>query len=128
MNKESLSILNKIAQAIYDKKGLNILALEIKGLSNICDDMIIAEGNVDRHVIAIADAIVHDLKKEGVRPLHVEGVEGDGEWVVLDYGPVHVHLFTPVMREKYRLETLWSKGEVIDLQIETFKREESSKV
>lgn len=114
------SLLNAVAQIVFDKKGSNILALDLRGKSSITDFVIIAEGNVDRHVVAIANAIKETLSELGMRPSHVEGLQ-TGDWVVLDYLGVMVHLFMPGLRDKYQLEKLWCEGEIIDLQIETEK-------
>ena len=120
MKKNLKSILNLIAQTIYDKKGVNILALDVQGLSNIADYLIIAEGNVDRHVAAIAQSIVDELRKVGENPVHIEGLQS-GDWVVLDYAGVMVHLFTPNYRIRYSLEKLWAESKIIDLSIEVAK-------
>jgi len=113
-------MLNSIAQMIYDKKGFNILALDVQGLSTITDYLLIAEGNVDRHVVSMARTIVEEMKETGEKPIHTEGM-GTGDWVVLDYGPIMVHLFTPGLRAKYSLERLWPDSKLIDLAIDTSK-------
>ena len=105
--------IQKICQAIYDKKGLNILALDVRGISTVTDYLIIAEGNVDRHVAAIANAIVAET---GVTPHHMEGKQS-GDWVLLDFVDIIVHIFLPEVREKFRLEELWSKGKPIELSL-----------
>ncbi|MBM3201587.1 MAG: ribosome silencing factor [Chlamydiae bacterium] len=110
-------IINKIAQVIYDKKGSNITALDVSGYSTICDCILIAEGNVDRHVIAIANAIQDELRAEGFRPHRVEGLSV-GDWVVLDYSQIIIHLFMPGLRDIYQLEKLWSFATIYDLKIE----------
>jgi len=107
-------MLNKIAQVIYDKKGSNILALDLKGISSITDYILIAEGNIDRHVISIARSIMGEIKEE---PVHIEGL-ASGDWVVLDFADVIVHLFRPGLREKYSLEKLWKEGRIVDLAID----------
>lgn len=112
-----LDHLNKIAQAIYDKKGFNILALDVRGISSITDYVIIAEGNVGRHVSAIANAVEKELKEIGETPVYVEGLQ-DGDWVVLDYGFIMVHIFMPGLRDKYQLEQLWKEAKIIDLSID----------
>lgn len=112
----SLQLLNLIGQIIFDKKGFNILGLDIREISTLTDFFIIAEGNVDKHVRAIAQAIIAALKVEGHEPLHVEGLS-DGSWVVIDYLEIVIHLFMPGMRERYRLEELWREGKVVDLKI-----------
>lgn len=116
MKKSSKKLLNDIAQIIYDKKGFNIIALDIKGLSSINEYMIIAEGNVDRHVKAIAGTVFEELKKENIVPYKVEGKAG-GDWIVMDYHDVIVHIFTPRLREKYQLERLWPEAKIVDLKI-----------
>lgn len=117
MQQDSSSILNTIAQIIFDKKGINILALDVRGISSLTDYVVIAEGNVDKHVIAIAQAILEGLKTAGV-PIHsTEGIKS-GDWVVLDFFHIMVHLFMPGLRDKYQLEELWRSGEIIDLQID----------
>ena len=113
-----IELLNTIAQVIYDKKGFNIIALDVRNLSTITDYLIIAEGNVDRHVSAIARALEVELKVRGETLLHIEGLE-NGDWVVLDFGRVMIHLFMPGLRESYSLERLWNHGQLVDLQIET---------
>ncbi len=118
MKSEDQILLDAIAQTIFDKKGSNILALDLRSISTITDFVIIAEGNVDKHVIAIGSAIEQMLKARGIRPSHIEGM-GLGDWVVLDYLTMMIHLFEPGLREMYRLEELWTKGEIVDLHIET---------
>lgn len=115
-------MLNLIGQVIYDKKGFNILALNVEGLSSITDYMLIAEANVDRHGSAIAHSIVDALKEKGFSLLRSEGMK-DGDWIVLDYGDVMVHIFSkPGLREKYALERLWQKSEIVDLAIDVSKK------
>lgn len=113
-----IKILNRVAQAIYDKKGFNILVLDVRGICSITNYFIIAEGSVDRHVKAICHSLENDLLKEGEHPVRIEG-EQEGDWIVLDYLDFIVHLLTPEMRERYSLETLWSKGSVVDVVIDT---------
>jgi len=116
--KDSQALVMRIAQAIYDKKGLNIIALDVREVSTITDYVVIAEGNVDRHVIAIAKHVEKELFDAGEgHPAYMEGLQ-NGDWVVLDYIHVMVHLFVPGLREKYQLERLWSQGKVLDLALE----------
>ena len=116
MKKLVFERLNLIAQTIYDKKGLNILALDVEGLSSITDCILIAEANVDRHTIAVAHAVMGVLKEKGESPARVEGLQ-TGDWVVLDYVDIMIHLFSPGLREKYGLEKLWGESKIVDLQI-----------
>lgn len=116
MKNDPLTVLNLIAQTIYDKKGINTLALDIRGISTITDFAIIAEGNVDKHVIGIAKAVIESLEQIGEIPQHVEGLQ-TGDWVVLDFLDFMVHIFMPGLREKYQLEQLWKEGKLLDLNI-----------
>jgi ribosome-associated protein len=118
MKLSPMEMLNLIAQVVYDKKGHNLLALDVQGLSSITDYILIAEGNVDRHVMSIARAILDALEERGEKPVHVEGLKR-GDWVVLDFSSVMVHLFMPGMRERYRLEKLWPESGLVDLSIES---------
>jgi ribosome-associated protein len=104
------------AQAIYDKKGVNILALDVKGVSSLTDYVLIAEGNVDRHVVAIADEVIKTLKDQGEKPIYVEGRES-GDWVVIDYLDYMVHIFMPGIRDKYQLEEMFRDGKIVELNL-----------
>jgi len=110
-------ILDTIAQTIFDKKGINILVLDLRGISTLADFVVIAEGNVDRHVIAISHAVEETLKKLGIKPVYVEGMRS-GDWVVLDYLQIMVHIFMPGLRDKYQLESLWKAGKIVDVHID----------
>jgi ribosome-associated protein len=114
MSKNPIDILSAIAQVISDKKGMNILALDVRGLSNISDYLLIAEGNVEIHVRALARAVEEEMRKQGGSPVRTEG-EKNGDWAVLDDGSVVVHLFSPGMRERYCLESLWKGSKILDL-------------
>lgn len=117
MELEKEEFVQKICQAIYDKKGFNILGLNVTGISSIADYLVIAEGNVDRHVVAIANEIVKEISETyHVKPQNIEGVDS-GDWVLIDYIDVIVHVFMPVAREKFRLEELWSKGKPLELNL-----------
>lgn len=113
---ETDKALQAAVQAIYDKKGMNIITLDLRGISSLSDYFIIAEGNVDRHVKAIAGEIHDNLKKLGWQPFHREG-EFSGDWIVLDYGEIMIHLFTPELRERYALERLWKESKIVNVKI-----------
>ena len=116
MKQVSLDLIQSIGQAIYDKKGFNILAIDVRDVCSFTDFFIIAEGNVEQHVLGITDTILDQLGKIGEKPIHMEGTT-PGEWVVLDYGEAVIHLFIPFLREKYQLEKLWSRGKIVDLNL-----------
>jgi ribosome-associated protein len=126
MKKTIMKKLNAIAQAIYDKKGFNTLSLDMNGISSMTDYVIIAEGNIDRHLKAISTSIRSALEEMGESPLYVEG-EQMGDWIVMDYGEVVIHLFVPEFRERYALEELWRKASIVDLKISTHPAEEGTK-
>lgn len=105
--------LLKICQAIADKKGMNIMVLDVRGICTMTDYFIIAEGTVDRHVKALAHSVEEALNQA---PYRSEGLE-TGDWIVLDYVDSIVELFVPEMREKYQLETLWKEGKIVSLPI-----------
>lgn len=111
---DELLLLNKIAQIIYDKKGFNILALDVRRISSVTDYVLIAEGAIQRHVISLARAIQEELQKQGQQPLYSEGMQ-EGDWIVIDYSFIVIHLFMPGLRDKYQLEQLWHEGEIVDL-------------
>ena len=114
---ERIKQLNRVAQAIYDKKGSNIFGVDIHEVSPMTDYVLIAEGTVDRHVKALADTVVEKLALEGLHPFHIEG-DREGDWIVLDYLDFMVHLFIPDLREKYALERMWPQGKIIDLKFD----------
>ena len=114
----AIKILNQIAQTIYDKKGFNILVLDVRGICSITDYFVIAEGSVGRHAKAISQALEEELLKSGQHVLHIEG-EQDGDWIVLDYVDFIIHLFIPEFREQYALEQLWKNASIVDVKIDT---------
>lgn len=98
-----------ITAALDDMKATNVRVLDVRGVTDIADTMVIASGTSDRHVRSIADRVVECAKKAGFRPMGVEGA-GDGEWVLVDLQDVIVHVMLPRVREFYRLESLWEVG------------------
>ncbi len=114
------NFLNSIAQTIFDKNGANIIALDLRGVTDFADFIIIAEGNVDRHVKAVARNVIEVAESLGEKPYIVEG-EKNGDWIVIDFAGIIIHLFTPDVRQRYTLEELWSEGKIVDLEIITPK-------
>ena len=95
-----------VAHALGDLKADNVHVLDVRHLTTVTDTMVIASGRSDRHVRAIAGAVVEQAKKGGYRPLGVEG-ERSGEWVLVDLADLVVHVMLPRVREFYNLEKLW---------------------
>ncbi len=98
-----------VTTALDDMKAVNVRVLDVRGLTDIADTMVIASGNSDRHVRSIAERVVEKAKVAGFRPLGTEG-ERDGEWVLVDLQDVVVHVMLPRVREFYGLERLWDSG------------------
>jgi len=105
MNSEQLSEL--VVEALEDVKGKDIVRLDVRELTSVTDYMIVASGTSNRHVKALADAVVEKSKAAGHRPIGVEGEDGS-EWVLIDLGDTLVHVMLPRVREFYNLEKLWS--------------------
>jgi ribosome-associated protein len=95
-----------VTVALDDMKAVNVKVLDVRGLTDIADTLIIASGNSDRHVRSIADRVVEKCKEAGFRPLGKEGAR-DGEWVLVDLQDIVVHVMLPRVREFYGLERLW---------------------
>jgi ribosome-associated protein len=95
--------------ALAELKAVNVRALDVRGITDITDTMVVASGTSDRHVKSIADRVVQRCKEAGYRPFGMEG-ERDGEWVLLDLQDVVLHVMLPRAREFYALEKLWEGG------------------
>lgn len=108
----SVELARKIVNTIADKKGADIILLDIRHLSILADYFVICSGETERQVKAIVDEITEKAKEDGVRPLHIEGDPPSG-WVLMDYGDVIVHIFAPAVRDYYQLEKLWSDALVV---------------
>jgi ribosome-associated protein len=106
---EPTELAKKIVDIAADKKAEDVVLLDIRRLTTIADYFVICSGTSERQVAAITQAVLEELDKENVTPLHSEGV-GESGWVLLDYGSVIVHIFVPEVRDYYRLERLWSQA------------------
>jgi ribosome-associated protein len=95
--------------ALAELKAVDVRALDVRGITDITDTMVVASGTSDRHVKSIADRVVQRCKEAGYRPYGLEG-ERDGEWVLLDLQDVVLHVMLPRVREFYSLEKLWEGG------------------
>ena len=99
--------LNPFVTAVLGKKALDVVILNVGGLTSLADSFIICSGRSNRQVTAIADYIRTTLKKEGLTPLSIEGLK-EGHWVLMDYGNVVIHVFYDSVRRFYDLEGLWA--------------------
>lgn len=98
--------VKRAARAALDKKAVDLVVLDVRGLSSVTDYFLVCNGRSVTHVRTIAEAIRDDLRAGGVRPLHAEGTAESG-WVLLDYGDVLAHVFLEDTRSYYALERLW---------------------
>ena len=102
-------LAHRIVDVASDKKASDIVLLRTAEITTMADYFVIASGRSDKQVQALSQAIVDELRDEGVKPIGVEGLSS-ARWVLLDYGSVIVHLFAPEEREYYGLERLWSSA------------------
>jgi len=110
---EETELLNTIISAIHDKKGEDVVTIDLNLLTNrICDFFIICNANSNMHVQSIADGIYRKVKKDAsITPKSFEGFE-NAQWVLLDYFNVIVHVFQTPYRQHYNIEELWGDGKI----------------
>ena len=114
---ESLDWARAAALAIDDKRGLDIVVMDVAEMLQITEVFVIATGTSRRHAVTLADAAKEQIGVDfDVRPLRSEGEE-DGEWILLDFGPVVVHVFQEDTRKFYDLERLWADAERIAVDL-----------
>lgn len=106
----------KCAALALDKKGLDVKILEIKGISSIADYLVLASGRSDKQTQAIADSVKQGLKEYG-KALDMEGLK-EGNWIVIDYGDVIVHIFQEEQRRYYNLDELWGNAPLLEIPAE----------
>ena len=106
------TLAQRAAALCLDLKANDVVVLDVRGVTDMTDYFVIASGTSDTHVRAVAEHVMEELRKEGSRAHHVEGVQ-QGRWVLLDYVDMVVHIFHPTLREFYQLERLWSDAEVV---------------
>ena len=104
----------RAARAALDKRAVGLVVLDVRGISSVTDYFLVCSGRSTTQVEAIADAVRAELKADGVRPLHSEGVAESG-WILLDYGDVLVHVFLEATRAYYALERLWGDAPAMEL-------------
>jgi ribosome-associated protein len=107
--------LRLVLARIDDMKAEDTVTIDLTGKSTIADTMVVTSGRSNRQVGAIADHVIEDLRKAGVRDVRVEGMP-HCDWVVIDAGDVIVHIFRPEVRAFYQLEKMWSRGRSQALQ------------
>jgi ribosome-associated protein len=100
-------MISAVLRQLDDAKAEEVLAMDLTGKSTIADTMIVATGRSNRHVNAIADQVIDELSKHGMKNIRIEGVP-QCDWVLVDAGDVIVHVFRPEVRSFYNLEKLWA--------------------
>ena len=112
LDSDTLELVHGATAAAYDKKAFDILALDVSNLTSFTDVFVLCSTSSDRHLEAVADSIRRRVKPLR-RPLNVEGA-GGGQWILIDFGEVIVHVFTEERRIYYNLEGLWGDAPQIE--------------
>lgn len=105
---EEAQILDIVTSSLEDGKAEDVVVIDLRGKTSIANEMVVASGTSDRHVISLAQRIQENLKKAGYKSVS-EG-ENKGDWVLIDAYDVIVHLFRPEVREFYNLEKMWNSA------------------
>ncbi len=113
MTEEALRLARRIVETLEEKKGEDILLLDLEGLCSFTDYFVICTGSSERTLKALAEEVQKRVKREFSK--HSLGVEGEPSsgWILMDYGDVILHLFSPKQRAYYQLEELWGEGQVL---------------
>jgi ribosome-associated protein len=109
---ERLDMARRIVALAEDKKAADILLLDLEGLTSLADAFVICSGGSERQLESIADGIVRGMRAEGIRPIGTEGLPAS-HWMLVDFGDVIVHIFTPPERDYYGLEKHWSEAKAV---------------
>ena len=113
MSEEAINIARTIVSSLEEKKGEDILLLDLRGVCSFTDYFVICTGGSERTLRALAEEIRLRLKSRySTIARSVEGKASNG-WVLIDYGDVILHLFSPTLRDYYRLEDLWRDGQIL---------------
>jgi ribosome-associated protein len=107
-----LELARRIVELAEDKKAADIVLLDLAGLTTMADYFVICSGGSERQLEAIASGIIGSLRDERTKPIGREGTAAS-HWVLVDFGSVIVHIFTPPEREYYGLEKHWSEARTI---------------
>jgi len=111
-NQGSSPVLTHVVDALLDRKAVDPVVLDLRGLCAATDYFVIVSGTSAAHVRGMAEHLVMALAPAGVEPHHVEGLQ-QGRWVLLDYVDFVVHVFHPELRDFYQLERLWGDAPVV---------------
>jgi ribosome-associated protein len=109
---DALDLSRTIIDILEDKKAEDIILMDIQGLAPFADYFVLCSGTSERMLQALADAAVEVVHQQYQLPARVEGLPQDG-WILVDFGDVILHLFSPERRNYYRLEELWVQGKIL---------------
>ena len=109
---EPHDLARKVALLAEEKKAADILVLDVSGLTTVTEAFVICTGGSEPQLAAITESIVIGMAEDGITPAHRHRAAAS-HWIVLDYGSVIVHIFTPPERDFYKLEQLWSDAKVL---------------
>ncbi|HEX5827748.1 MAG TPA: ribosome silencing factor [Candidatus Limnocylindrales bacterium] len=107
-----MDLARRIVELAEDKKAADIVLLDLGELTTLADAFVICSGGSERQLSAIADGILENLRDEGIKPIGREGTP-ESHWVLVDFGSVIVHIFTPPERDYYQLEKHWAGAKTI---------------
>ena len=109
MQVKEINLLKKqIENILTDNKAIDIKSIDLKNKTSIADFMIIASGNSSRHIHALAEILLNELKKKGINNCRIEG-RNSSEWKLIDAIDIIIHIFHPEKRKFYNLESMWSE-------------------
>lgn len=111
-NQGASAVLSQVVDTLLDRKAVDPVVLDLRGLFAATDYFVIVSGTSDAHVRGMAEYLVSVLAASGIEPHHVEGL-AQGRWVLLDYVDFVVHVFHPQLRGFYQLERLWGDAPVV---------------
>ena len=106
--KETKKLKNQIEKILTDNKAIEVTSIDLKDKTSIADYMIIASGNSSRHIQALSEILLDELKKEGIENCRLEG-RNSNEWKLIDAINIIIHIFHPEKRKFYDLERMWSE-------------------
>ena len=110
------ALARRLAAIADDKNARDLVALDVRPLVSYTDYLVIGTARNERQAKAIHDEVYGQLKREGWLPARVEG-EREAEWVLMDYLDAVLHIFTPELRDRYRLDVLWGEADRLDLDL-----------
>lgn len=113
---DSREVAEIAARAGLDRKAEFVKILDVQGLTSYADFLVLMSAGSERQVSAIADAVDHQLREAGIRPIGVEG-QGAGNWILIDSGDVVVHVFNAEAREFYDLDSLWADARQLPVEV-----------